>query len=155
MKNDIRTKLEKLNKINSNSHDPTDNKVYDSSGKVVRNTTQIRKGLVEDFLELLQSSLNDKLGMSYINQIDIFENYLFEMETYVNSLKDAAQTITSNYPSNENDQPLNDLCDLSDVLIEGIGRVKDYIEAIKLFDNDLKVIKSEMYTHIQTLFQEI
>lgn len=143
--------------------DPTADKNFDSSAKVldpqghvVREPGKVRKELVEDFLLLLQSTLNDKVsGIGYGNTVDMVENKLSEIRAYAQSLKEAVLTIETNFPSNEKDIPLSEMADLCDILSEGTDNVEQYLSMAKAFAEDLDRIKAEFNNQITVLFQEV
>lgn len=143
--------------VSQKSFDSTQSaKVLDAAGKVIREPGKARKEVVEELLTLLQNTVDDKLGgMGFVAKVDLLENHVYGIVAYAASLKEAAESIINSYPSEEQDVPLRELIELCDIVSEGANRANPYIDAIKNFSNDLDKIKTEMYTQIQTLFQEI
>jgi len=131
-------------------------KVLDSAGRVVREPGKARKALVEELLTRLQNTVDNELGgIGFVSKVDLVANHLHSTVMYTDSLKEAAEAIIRAYPSNNLDAPLQELTELCDVVVEGVHRVQPYIDVIKSFSEDLDRIKAEVYTQIQTLFQEI
>lgn len=155
--------MPKLKELTGKARDPgeknfdsTDTLVLDSHGKTVSEPSKIRKDLVESLLLLLQNTVEDKVnGIPYLTKVDLLENHLYDLVMYADSLRKAASEIQENYPTPDRDEPLVNLRDLCDVVEEGANRVRQYVESIRGFGNDLNNIKSEIYTEIQSLFSEV
>lgn len=131
------------------------NSILGSNGQAVSNPKGQRKELVENLLQLLQNSVDTKLsGQQFTSKVDMLENHLFETTTYIDSLKEACETITTSFPTDK-DEPLTELVTLCETTKEGIDMVRPYLDAIKIFSEDLNNIKSDIYTQITTLFQEV
>ena len=129
--------------------------VLGADGKVVKEPSKVRKELVENLLILLQNTVDEKMsGVGFSTKLDVITNHLYDIVTYTDSLKEASQEIMTQYPSKE-DTALQELCDLCDIAQEGVNNVSSYLSSIESFGNDLDNIKSEIYTQIQTLYQEI
>jgi len=143
--------------VTNKNFDPiSDAKVLGADGSVVSKPSEARKDLVEDFLTLLQNTVEDKLsGTQFFTKLDLFGNHVHNITAYTVSLREATESIMDAYPSEDRDEPLKEINELCDVLDDGVNRVSEYVETIKKFGDDLDNIKSELYTQIQILFQEI
>ena len=132
-------------------------KVLGPNGQVIREPGKARKELVEELLILIQNTVDDKIGgIGFLTKVDLLENHIHGVAAYSNSLKEAAEAIVNRYPTpDERDVPLQELSELCDVIAEGVERVTPYVDAIKSFSDDLDRIKTEIYTQVQMLFQEI
>ena len=132
-------------------------KVLNANGTVATNTSEQRKELVENLLMLLQNSMDQKIGsVPYSQKVDSLENHLFEITTYMSSLKEACETIATSFPTTEEkDLPLQEVIDTCTITNEGVENVKSYLAVIKQFSQDLINIKTELYTQVQYLFQEV
>jgi len=139
--------------------DSTSGKILNASGEVISDTHAVRNDLVENLVTLLQNTIESKIsGITFNSKIDLIENYLFDLKTYADSLKEASNTIAQDYPSvkyPDSNDSLAEISDICDVITEGINRVNEYTSAIKTFGNDLNNIKTALYTHIQTLHTEL
>ena len=142
--------------VSTKNFDPINrDEVVIGSGGKSQDAPKIRKELVENILTLLQNTVDDKIGgVNFITKVDLVENHLYDLVTYANSLKESLSAIMDNYPS-EDDEALVELIDICDILNEGVETVQNYLNAIKKFGDDLNGIKSEMYTQMTKLFQEI
>ena len=117
-----------------------------------------RKDLLEDSMILLQNSIDNKVsGILFQTKLDMVGNYLHELEAYAASLKNAMLAIQENHPSpvSDNDEPLMALSTLAEVLVEGASRSKEYLTELRAFAADLNTIRTNMYTQMQIIHQEL
>jgi hypothetical protein len=151
--------FEAFDKTMSKNHDRASGRGYDPTTRKVdaKNANQ-RKDLLEDAMILLQNTVDDKVsGMQFQTKLDLVGNYLHELEKYASSLKDAMTAIQENHPAppEGSDEPLQALTVLSEVLIEGAARSKEYLAELKAFANDLQVIRDNIYTQMQLIHTEL
>jgi len=139
------------------AHDPVNGQVKAKTAKAQAAQLKDRKGLIYDLVALLTNTLpNAVSGITYQSKLDLVGNYLHELRTYAQSLKDAAATIREGYPAAaEEDEPLKALEDLSDILIEGAGRSEQYLAASRQFAPDLNNIRTEIHNQLTHLHAEI
>lgn len=141
--------------VSKKSFDSVSGKVFGANGKVVSDVSAKRKDLIEDLYNNLQSTIGTKLsGVTFSSKLDMLENVLYDLEIYADSLYEASYSIVTNYPS-EDDAALTDINHICSVLKDGVSTVKQYLDAIRSFSNDLENIKSEIYIQTQNLYQEI
>lgn len=130
-------------------------KVFAPDGTLVADGHAKRIELLEGLISLIQQSITQHLsGSVYAGKLDVFTNSLFENKTYCTSLKEACQTIRDNYPSAGDDQ-LEELETLCDVVLEGLTRVEEYVQAIRPFASDLTRIQGLILTQAQHINAEI
>jgi len=131
-------------------------KIYDSQGNVASDYKSKRKELVSDLVTLLQSTVETKMsGVTFSGNVDLVGNYLYELKSYIDGLKEACNSILQNYPNNENDSSLIDLVSLCDVALEGSDRAESYLNELKMFSTDMQTIKGHIYNQLMVLHAEI
>lgn len=138
-------------KVTGKNHDPIARKA-EAKGAAQR------KDLLEDAMILLQNTVDDKVsGVHFQAKLDLVGNYLHELEKYATSLKDAMTAIQENHPAvaGGTDEPLQALTALSEVLVEGAGRSREYLGELKAFANDLNAIRGNIYTQMQLIHTEL
>lgn len=145
---------------NKGVSDSTGVKILNSEGGVLSDVTEKRRAAIEDLCAKMSDTLMSKLSSTEFNsKLDLVSNHLFELAAYAQSLKDAAESVSTNYPEdseeNHSEQSLEDVVDLCDVLQEGISRVDMYLNTVKTFGGDLANIGAQLYEQTVSLCQDL
>ena len=126
---------------------------------ILQDRVETRKELLGALYNLLQGSVSAKVsGSAFGGYLSSTEGFLFELDRYATSLKDAVTAITLDYASgaeNSCDADLAKVSELCDALIAGVGMVRQYLHPIKAFTSDLEGIKSEIHNCLINIHREL
>lgn len=141
------------------SHDSVSGKaVLDSAGNPIRDLDEVRKNSLSDLVGLMQSSVNEHIsGMAFSGKFDMAYEPVHSISAYAESLKTAVESILDAHPgvgdADGSDDDLRYVIEVCNAVITGTERVKEYLDAARLFSNDLDKINVEFQTQIQRLYQ--
>ena len=140
------------------THDNVSNKaVLDSLGNPIRDLTEVRKQSVSELVSLMQSSVNEHVsGMTFCTKFDLAYEPVYSTESYAKSLKQAIEAVLEAHPgmgdADGSDDDLRYVSELCQAVMTGTERVREHLDAARIFAQDLDKINIEFQNQIQRLF---
>ena len=140
------------------SHDGVSTKaILDSVGNPIRDLGEARKEAVADLVALMQGSVNEHISSyAFSTKFDLAYEPINSISAYGQSLKTAVEAILEAHPSmgdaDGSDDDLRYLIEICQAVLTGTERAKGYLDAARIFSQDLDKINVELQTQIQRLF---
>lgn len=140
------------------SHDSVSIKaVLDSAGNPIRDLGEARKESVSELVALMQGSVNEHISSyAFSTKFDLAYEPVHSISAYAQSLKTAVEAVLEAHPSmgdaDGSDDDLRYVAEICQAVITGTERVREHLDAARIFSEDLDKINVEFQTQIQRLF---